>query len=296
MPSVLEQVQKKLELLGGSVYEYTEKSKEDEYFDIDENSLWITNPKEHKDFFILENIGINKTLKSVVIETENGFCTIYYILDSGVLRLTLGMSFQPIDMVKEVPVSLIGYLRILCSKKASIKINLLEDKILVHFEDTVVKDKEAPKVKLKKGEKREAPIGKRYTLELPLIEADVLDKQVLDYIRDKTGNVYGKLSKKFPIGVNLDAFDKTENEYPLIYYEVTNEKGNFKVAYGVEPSVWYIECPTEIARNLPNESGIELSRLIEYEGEFDYKEDFEGLNEITDRIDKFMIGEEDDTK
>lgn len=290
MATVLEQVQKKLELLGGSISEYVEKAS----CDIEENTLWISNPKDYKDFFILEDIGINKTLKSVVIETENGFCTIYYILDSGVLRLSLEMSFQPVHMVKEVSISLIGYLRILCSKKAPIKISILEDKILVHFEDTVVKDKEAPKIKLKRGEKKELLVGKQYTLELPLIEADVVDKQVLDYIADKTGNVYGKLAEKFPIAVNLDSFDKAENELPLIYYEVTNEKGSFRVVYGADSGVWYVECPTEVARNLPSENGIGSLQVLECSDEVLYTEDLQGLNEIADRIDKFMIGEETD--
>lgn len=257
MASVLDQLTKKIEALGeGQIYEYQNS----EHIT---NSLTITNPKEYKDFFILEDLGIQKALKSVVVETRNSLCTIYYILDSAVLSLPLEMDFQAIELIKEVPLSLISYLRILCSKKAEITIEILDDKLLIHLEDTVVKDKEAPKIKLKRGEKREPVVGKRYTLELLLIEADVLDKEVLEYISNKTGGVYGKITEKFPTRINLDSFDKPENELPLMYYELKNEKGSFKVVYGTDSGVWYIECPTEIARNFSSESEVESLQCSE---------------------------------
>jgi len=273
MASVLEQIEKKRETLGGLVYEY-QKLDED-------NSLTISNPKDYKDFFILEDIGIQKTLKSVLIEAKDSLCTIYYILDSSLLRLTLEMDYQSENLLKELPLSFIVYLRVLCSKKASIRLTIQEDKIFIHFEDTIVKDKEKPKVKLKRGEKREAEIGKLYILELPLREVETLDKQVIDYLEDFF--IYGSLQdNKFPISVNLDSFDDTEIELPLVYSTISSDKGDFKSVYGGRLNIWYIELPVEIS--LINSKLIEVVSSREILSEEENLEDIYEVEDIGEEI------------
>jgi len=292
MASVLEQIEKKRETLGGLVYEYSESD--------EDNIFTISTPKDYKDFFILEDIGIQKTIKSVLIETKDSLCTIYYILDSSLLRLTLEMDYQSENLLKELPLSFIAYLRVLCSKKALIRLAIQEDKVLIHFEDTIVKDKEKPKVKLKRGEKREVEIGKLYTLELPLREVETLDKQVIDYLEDFP--IYGSLQDdKFSISINLDSFDDTEIELPLIYSIISSDKGDFKSIYGGRLNIWYIELPVEIS--LINSKLIEVVKVEEtnlediYEvediGEEIHQEFVDNISSTVSSVDNFLIGDED---
>jgi len=239
MPTVLESLEKKKEKenLEGLIYEYREEKESLS------NTLKIFDPKPYKDFFILEDIGIQKTLKSLLIETKDSLCSVYYILDSSILRLSLEMDYQCIDILKELPLSFIFYLRILCSKKASIQLDIEEDKILIHFEDTIVKDTKKPKIKLKKGEKREKEIGKLYTLELPLKEVDVLDKRVIEYIEDFP--TYIDVAERFSTSINLDSFDNVDLSF--FYNVLSTDKGDFKIVHGGRLGIWYLELPVEIS-------------------------------------------------
>jgi len=286
MASVLEQLEKKRETLSGLVYEYQESD--------ENNILTISNPKDYKDFFILEDIGIQKTLKSVLIETKDSLCTIYYILDSSLLRLALEMDYQSENLLKELPLSFITYLRVLCSKKAPIRLAIQEDKVLIHFEDTIIKDKEKPKIKLKRGEKREVEIGKLYTLELSLREVSILDKQVVDYLEDFP--IYGSLQDdKFSIAVNLDSFDNTDIELPLVYSTISDDKGDFKSIFGGKLNIWYIELPVETS--LINSKLMEVVSVkessLEDIGEELHQEFVDNISNTVSSVDNFLIGDMD---
>lgn len=273
MPSVLEQLEKKKEKesLEGLIYEYREENENLS------NTLKILEPKPYKDFFILEDIGIQKTLKSVLIETKDSLCSVYYILDSSILRLPLEMDYQYRDVLKELPLSFIFYLRILCSKKAPIRLAIEEDRVLIHFEDTIVKDTEKPKVKLKRGEKREKEVGKLYILELPLKEVDDLDKGVIEYIEDFP--LYQNENEKFLIPINLDSFD--DMDLPLTYSNLPTDKGDFKSVYGGRLDIWYLELPVEIS--LINSKLIETISVTEVPEE----------NIDDNSIDAFLLGDID---
>lgn len=301
MPTVLESLEKKKEKenLEGVIYEYREENESLS------NTLKISEPKLYKDFFILEDIGIQKTLKSVLIETKDSLCSIYYILDSSILRLPLEMDYQCRDILKELPLSFISYLRILCSKKAAIRLTIEEDKIFIHFEDTIVKDTEKPKVKLKKGEKREKEIGKLYTLEIPLKEVDDLDRGIIEYIEDFP--MYIDVTDKFPTSINLDSFNSID--LPFFYNILSTDKGDFKIVHGGRLNIWYLELPIEVSLiNSRLEESIELKDYgEEYEvediediGEEIYQEFMDDYYECMDtcykrlnKVDAFLLGDID---
>lgn len=286
MATVLETLTKKIELLGeGKIYEESLFEPENLI------AIWsLEDPRVYKPVFNLDNkggLGIEKTLKSFLFEVKDSLCTLYYILDSACLSLDFSCNYQLREMIREVPLSLITYLRVLCGKKAPIEVSLDDNFIYIVFEDSIVKgDKQSvePKPKLKKGEKREKEVGKKYVLELPLPihNTDSLDLAVIELVK------------------NLDIEQQPSEEYELSVdvstLKYSDGSGDLKIVYVEGLPVQLVQCPMEIAKYY-QENGVDfpIQRMYEYEGDFDYTEDFQELNEIADKIDQFMIGEEDDT-
>lgn len=309
MASVLETLTKKLEVLGGRIYE--------EHLFEPENliAIWtLDDPRVYKPVFNLDNkggLGIEKTLKSFLFEVKDSLCTLYYILDSACLSLDFSCKYQLRETISEVPLSLITYLRVLCSKKAPIEISIDDNFIYIVFENSIVKgDKQSiePKPKLKKGEKREKEVGKKYVLELPLPihNTDSLDLAVIELVKNLD---IGEQQPSEPIELSADVstlkYSDGSGLVELHYAKVPNSYGDLKIVYVEGLPVQLIQCPMEIARHYEKEDVVYTSSfeandytekyLIPEDADVDYEEDMQHLNDVADMIDAFMIGEENDT-
>lgn len=277
MASVLETLTKKLEVLGeGRIYE--------EHLYEPEKLLAVIeleDPRIYKPLFNLDNKGglaIEKTLKTLLVEVKNSECIFYYLLDSACLSLTLTCKYQLGETIREVPLSLISYLRVLCSKKAPIEISLEDDFIYIVFEDSIPKDT-TPKPKLKKGEKREKEIGKKYVLELPLINPETFNlqigdihKKIVDSDREEIDNIIS------PIDLSSISYEKQPLE--VYKYEVEYAfKGNkCKLIVTNELSINLSICPMEVGRD--NTEEVEDIKIYEFEDDTD--ESSEDIGEETD--------------
>ena len=227
MASVLEQLTKKLEVLSeGRIYEESLFEPENLI------AIWtLDDPKIYKPIFNLDNKGglaIEKSLKTSLLEVKDSLCTLYYILDSACLSLDFTCNYQLRETIKELPLSLISYMKILCSKKAPIKISIDENFIYIVFEDSIVKDKE-PKPKLKKGEKREKEVGKKYVLELPLSNPNNLDLAIIELFKEvwESNKEYDSVDSSLPIDLSNILYDKEPLQ--LTRYEVETNKGKLRL-------------------------------------------------------------------
>ena len=306
MATVLETLTKKIELLGdGKIYE--------EHLFESENliAVWtLDDPKVYKPIFNLDNkggLGIEKTLNSLLFEVRDSLCTLYYMLDSACLSLDFSCKYQLRETVREVPLCLITYLRVLCSKKAPIEISIDDNFIYIVFEDSITKaEKQSvePKPKLKKREKREKQIGKKYVLELPLPihNTDSLDLAVIDLVKNLDVGEQ-QPSEPFELSVDVSTLKYSDGSglVKLHYTKIPNSHGDLKTVYVEGLPVQLVQCPMEIAKHYEKEGVIYTSLfeaneyaekyLIAEDVDVDYEED----NNIADIIDAFMIGEEDDT-
>lgn len=309
MATVLDQLTKKLEVLDGRIYE--------EHLFEAENliAVWsLEDPKLYKPVFNLDNkggLGIEKTLKSFLFEIKDSLCTLYYILDSACLSLEFSCKYQLRETIREVPLSLIAYLRVLCSKKAPIEINIDDNFIYIVFEDSIVKgDKQSvePKPKLKKREKRgEKEVGKKYVLELPLPihNTDSLDLAVINLVKDLDVEEQ-QPSEPFDLSVDVSTLKYSDGSglVNLHYAKIPSSHGDLKVVYVEGLPVQLVQCPMEIARHYEKEGVIYTSSfeaneytekyLIPEDADVDYEEDMRHLDDVADMIDAFMIGEETD--
>ena len=299
MASVLESLTKKLEVLGeGKIYEESLFESENLI------AVWtLDNPRVYKPIFNLDNkggLGIEKTLKSFLFEVKDSLCTIYYILDSACLSLDFSCKYQLRETIREVPLSLITYLRVLCSKKAPIEISIDDNFIYIVFEDSIVKgDRQSvePKPKLKKGEKREKEVGKKYVLELPFITLDPFHLAVLDLHQKIVESERQEIDTLIsPIDLSNISYEKEPLE--ICKYEVDYSfEGSKCKLITTNPLLLNLSIsPLEVGRdNIENEANKYAEKyIIPEDADVDYEEDMQHLNDVADMIDAFMIGEEDD--
>lgn len=304
MASVLESLTKKLEVLGeGRIYEEHLFEPEDII------ATWeFEDPRIYKQIFNLDNKGglaIERSLKSFLVEAKDGVCTFYYLLDSACLSIDFICKYQVKETIREVPLSLITYFRVLCGKKAPIEISFDEDFIYIVFEDSIVKDT-TPKPKLKKGEKREKEVGKKYVLELPLSihNTDSLDLAVVELFKEVWENDKEYDLEDTPLPIDLSNILFNKEPLQLYKYEVETSRGKLKciASKGDDLLISVVVCPMEIAKSYKKDSegvayslsSFEANELIPEDADVDYEEDMDKLSEITDIVDTFMLGDEVD--
>lgn len=296
MATVLESLTKKVETLGeGKIYE--------EHFFEPENliAIWeFEDPRIYKQIFNLDNkggLGIEKSLKSFLVEVKDSLSTCYYILDSACLSIDFICKYQVRETIRELPLSLITYLRVLCSKKAPVEISLDDNFIYIVFEDSISKaDKQSvePKPKLKKREKE---VGKKYVLELPLPvhNTDSLDLAVIELFKevlelDKTEDLE---DNSIPLDLSNILFNKESLQ--VYKYEVETPRGKLRYIATDGLSLNLVVCPIEIAKHYEKDTVVhtELFEANEYTEKYlipeDADVDYEEENDIAN-----MIGEEND--
>jgi hypothetical protein len=242
----------------------------------------LSDPRDYKEFFRLDDLGIAKSLKSCVIEVKDSECKIYYLLDSSLISISLSCKYQPLEVTKELPIATIALLRILSAKKAPIELNIYEDKIHIIFEDTIpkttkdivdsvleaIEDIEKPK----KRQKKEKPVAKKYTLEIPLSDLKELDKAVLHFIDNLDLDRYWnyKSVEPFELPISVKDIDSQCNVYTI----TSTTYGDFKSAnINCNPNLYIevIQCPVLVGKNFSKEEFIvkeNTSEEIESDDEF----------------------------
>lgn len=278
MSSVLDQITKKIELLGeGKTYE--------EHLFEPENLLGVIkleDPRIYKQLFNLDNKGglaIEKTLKNLLLEVKDSLCTFYYVLDSSCMSIDFTCTYQTLDTIKEVHISLISYLRILCSKKALIEININDSFIYIVFEDSIVKDN-TPKTKLKKGEKREKEIGKKYVLELSLSRPYSLDLAVIELFKEILDSDKKEVIEDTPLPIKLNNILYNKEPLQLYRYEVETNKNKFSYIVTDGLSFNIVICPTEVAKYYEKENTEANEYIVPDDAYIDYDEDVQKLSEV----------------
>jgi len=274
MASVLESITKKIEELGvGQVTEYQLGNETTDYSVVE-----LLDPRDYKEYLRLDDLGIAKSIKSCVIEVKDSECKIYYLLDSSLISITLSCKWQPLEVIKELPIAAIAYFRILSAKKASIELNIYEDKIHIIFEDTIpkttkeivesvletIEDIEKPK----KRQKKEKPVAKKYSLEIPLSDTRELDKNVLDFVNVLDIDSNYEFVEAFELPISVKDYDSQYNVYTVTSttygdFKSVNVNCNSGLVIGV------IECPVLISKNFLEEEIIVKDDISEETLEFD---------------------------
>ena len=310
MASVLDSLTKKIELCNiGKIYPVESSSAKDS---TEESAVVsIEDPRHYKDIFKLDTLGIEKSLKSILIEVKDSVLRLYYILDSSCFYIDFDCSYQVLEGIQELPVEAISYFRILFGKKASVEIKVYSGTLYINFEDSVVKIKslktlleETPDTTVKelnqiidtakkKGQKKEKEIAKKYILELPLKSIDDLNFQVVELV-EKVVSLEGYSIGKDIVGLplNYDSM-KTPNTKESVEYcgtTIRTDYGDFVVVCTSGLSTTTVICPTLIGKNFISEADREYETkwLIPEEADVDYEENMEELKDLSAKLDTFM--------
>jgi hypothetical protein len=235
-------------------------------------SIW-NDPRIYKPIISLKELGIEKTLKSVVLEVRDSVARLYYILDSSCFFIDFQCDYQTLELVKELPTEVIHYLRILCSKKGRLELIVREDTLYLLFEDTFPS-------KMPAKERKEKEVDK-YVLSVPLREVDSLDLAVTEFVKEVV-----ELEDTSPISYEefnlpVDFSSITINKEPIEYWMsvVSTPKGDFKIVDTSGINSTLVVCPVEVGRNALI---LEFLRLdVEDEKNKDKVED------LIDRIDNY---------
>jgi hypothetical protein len=276
MSTVLESITKKVEELGvGQVAEYKLGNETNDY-----NVIELSDPRDYKEFFRLDDLGVVKSLKSCVIEVKDSECKIYYLLDSSLISISLSCKWQPIEVIKELPIVSIAFFRILSAKKAPIELNIYEDKIHVIFEDTIPKSQSlktlleiSPDMTVsglneiidttqKKRQKKEKPVAKKYILEIPLSDLRDFDKAVLDFVDNLDIETNYEFVEIFEIPISVKDYDPQFN----VYKTTSTTYGDFKsvnVNCNSGLLIRVIECPILVGKNFSKEKFIVKENVSE---------------------------------
>lgn len=273
MTTVLESVTKKIEELEvGQVRDYPLGNETP-----DNSIVELLDPRDYKEFFRLDDLGINKSLKACAIKIENSECKVYYLLDSALISTTLSCKFQPIEVTKELPLATIDFLRVLSAKKAPIELNIYKDKLHIIFEDTIPKpiksidiektDKPTPK----KRQKKEKPVAKKYILELPLRDLQELDKTILEFV-EKIDVNSAEDTEPFNIPISLKQYNSQDSFYRILHatYGYYDDYGDFNysvISCNKNLTIDIIEFPTIVGKSFIEERVVELNNYSEEEEE-----------------------------
>jgi hypothetical protein len=272
MPTLKESLQSKIDTLEVGYITPLHTYSPDKLQAVSARSIW-NDPRIYKSIFSLKGLGIEKTLKSVVIEVRDSIARVYYILDSSCFFIDFECDYQTLELVKELPTEVIHYLRILCSKKGRLELIVREDNLYLLFEDTFPS-------KMPAKEKKEKEVDK-YVLSVPLREVVEQDKSITELVKE-----VAELEDTSPISyedfnVPIDFSSITINKEPIEYWMsvVSTPKGDFKIVDTSGINSTLVVCPVEVGRNALI---LEFLRLdIEDEKNKDKVED------LIDRIDSY---------
>lgn len=272
MSTVLKSLTKKIELSNiGEVYSVVCN-----YNNSTEASIVnVEDPRYYKDIFKLDTLGIEKSLKSCLIEVKDSILRLYYVLDSSCFYIDFDCSYQTLESIQELPVEAISYFRILFSKKSLLQIRVYSDILYIDFEDSK-----------KKGEK----VGKKYTLELPLRSICELDTQVVELV-EKVVSLEGYLIGKDIVGLplNYESIKTPNTKEPIDYWGTTvrTEYGDFIVVDTSGLLTTTVICPALIGKNFTSE--INDYKTIPKDADVDYEDDMEE----SVKLDNFMESSND---
>lgn len=207
---------------------------------ISARSIW-NDPRIYKPNFSLDKLGIEKTLKSIVLEVRDSIARIYYILDSSCFFIDFQCDYQILEVTKELPTEVIHYLRILCSKKGKLEIIVREDTLYLLFEDTFPS-------KMPAKERKEKEVDK-YVLSIPLKEVDELDAAVIEFVKEVVElDVISSFSNP-DITLPVDLTFITLNKEPITVFgsERATKHGNFTIVDTSGINSTLVICPVEVS-------------------------------------------------
>lgn len=299
MPTLKEQLQTKVDTLEVGYITPVHTYSPDKLQTIVARIIW-NDPRIYKPIFCLKELGIDKSLKSVVIEVKNSILTIYYILDSSCFFIDFDCDYQTLELVKELPTEVIHYLRILSSKKGRLELIIREDNVYLLFEDTFPSKMPAKERKEKEADK--------YVLSVSLKEVDELDAEVVKFVKEVVElDVISSFSNP-NINLPVDLMTITLNKEPITFFgsERATKYGNFIIVDTSGINATLVICPVEVsirhASKVTNEVVPELNIEEVVVGELisdldyssNYEEDIKELNDAAELVDSFMGGTEDE--
>lgn len=296
MPTLKEQLQSKVDSLEVGVIFHLH----DSYLfvtntgdGISASSIW-NDPRIYKPIFSLDKLGIEKSLKSVVLEVRDSIARLYYILDSSCFFINFDCDYQTLELVKELPIEVIHYLRILCSKKGRLELIVREDNLYLLFEDTFPS-------KMPAKERKEKEVDK-YVLSIPLKEVDELDAEIVKFVKNlvELDEISPISHENFEIPIDLSTV--TINKEPIEYWKsvVSTEKGDFTIVDTSGINSTLVICPVEVSirqtSNVTNEvvpelniEEVELDELVsDLDYSHNYEEDMQSLDVAAELVNNFM--------
>lgn len=273
MPTLKDQIQSKVDTLGVGGITHLHNTIPNETPKSGTTRILWNDPRIYKPIFSLDKLGIEKSLKSVVLEVRDSIARLYYILDSSCFFIDFQCDYQTLELVKELFIEVIHYLRILSSKKGRLEVIVREDTLYLLFEDTFPS-------KMPAKERKEKEVDK-YVLSIPFKEVDELDSSVIGFVKEivQLENTSPISHENFYIPIDLSTI--TINKEPIEYWRsiVSTEKGDVTIVDTSGINATLVICPVEVGRNALI---LEFLRLdVEDEKNKDRVED------LIDRIDKY---------
>lgn len=314
MPTLQQQIESKVDSLGVGYITPVHTYSPDKLQTIVARVIW-NDPRIYKPIFCLKELGIDKSLKSVVLEVRDSIARIYYILDSSCFFIDFQCDYQTLEVTKELPTEVIYYLRILCSKKGKLEVIIREGTLYLLFEDTFPS-------KMPAKERKEKEVDK-YVLSIPLKEVDELDAAVIEFVKevvqvDETSSIS---YENFDSPIDLSTI--TINKEPIEYWRsiVSTAIGDFTIVDTSGINSTLVICPVEKSlyqgtmtmeeveelniedleadRLIPDDvkaSKLRIKRAVEdIEGldySHNYEEDMEDLDNAAGLVDSFMTDDE----
>jgi len=240
MPTLKESLQSKVDTLQVGYITHLHTYSPDKLQAVAARSIW-NDPRIYKPIFSLDNLGINKTLKSVVLEVRDSIARIYYILDSSCFFIDFECDYQTLELIKELPTEVIYYLRILCSKKGRLELIGREDNLYLLFEDTFPS-------KMSTKERKEKEVDK-YVLSISLKEVNELDSSVIEFVKEVVElDVVSHIVKE-NLSLPIDLSTISINKEPIEYWGslVSTPKGDFKIVDTSGINSTLVICPVEVS-------------------------------------------------
>lgn len=269
MATVLQQLQSKVDTLGVGTIGHLHDLFVTNTGDGISAQVILKEPKIYKSIFCLDNLGIDRSLKSVVIEVKDSILRLYYLLDSSCFFIDFECNYQTLELIKELPIEIIHYLRILCSKKGTLELIVREDTLLIMFEDTFPS-------KMPMKERKEKEVDK-YVLSIPLSEVNELDSEVISFVKEVVELEVDSRIIRETLILPIDLSTITLDKEPIDYWgsTVTNVHGDFTVVdtSGIKSTL--VICPTLVSKNFEisnigeEEAVLEDNELLTLDDEVD---------------------------
>lgn len=287
MPTLKEQIQSKVDSLEVGYITSVHTYSPDKLQTIVARVVW-NDPRIYKPIFSLDKLGIEKSLKSVVLEVRDSIARLYYILDSSCFFIDFQCDYQTLEVTKELPTEVIHYLRILCSKKGKLEIVIREDTIYLLFEDTFPSS-------MSTKERKEKEVDK-YVLSIPLKEIDELDAAVIEFVKEIV-----QIQDTSPVSHEdfdspIDLSTVTINKEPIEYWRsiVTTSKGDFTIVDTSGINATLVICPVEVSirqstspQEVIGELSIKETEVDELIPDSEYMDEYvELLNNIMEEVDE----------